>query len=148
MLLSALVSYIYDEAPDYEQSIATILLMLNYMSEDYEEGYKHAIDFLIEEKEVYDPKHLSVRQYNSFIDTMGEDAIHVIKSCAARLAPFNTDEMKDFMSADEFTLGYLGYRNTAVFIIPGNPGADCKLIAPLMYTQLFDVLCENNAPQY
>ena len=147
-LLTALVSYINNEAPKVEQNINTLILMLEYMmpDEDYEEDYdyKHAVDFLFEEKEVYDPDHLSVRFYKNFKEMMGNDTKNIIGSCAARLAPFNTEEMKNFMSDDELELDCLHFPNTVLFVIPGNAGSPFNFIAPLMYSQLFDVIREKS----
>ena len=148
MLLTALISYINNEAPKIEQNIITLILMLEYMKpdDDYEDDYeyKHAVDYLFEEKETYDPDHLSLRQYKNFKEMTGADTKNIIASCAARLAPFNTEEIKDFMSNDELELDWLHFPNTVLFVIPGNAGSPFNFIVPLMYSQLFDVIGEKS----
>lgn len=144
MLLTALVTYLHDEARSDEKNMNTLMLMLKYMlpEDDADYEYKHAIDFIMEDKEKCDPEHLSVRLYNNFNDMMGTDAKGVVESCIARLAPFDTDEMRDFLSDDEIGLDSLHFPNTALFVISGSTGEAFKFIAPLMYSQFFDVMCE------
>lgn len=144
-LLTALISYMVDEAPTFEQNIGTLIQMLEYMKpEEGEEeyGYKHAVDYIFEDKEAFDPEHLSLRKYKNYYEMMGEDAWKVVASCATRLAPFNTEILKNFSSTDELGLDELYCPNTALFVMAGNTESPLNLIVPLMYTQLYDVLCD------
>ena len=148
MLLTALFSFLRDEAPDYELNIHTISEMLGAMARNNEYSYpgcKTAVDILFEHKEAADPESLAVRKYNTFKEITGDFSIRrVVKSCAARIAPLDTEEMRNFFSGDELALGDLYFCETAMFVIPGDPDAAAGFLAPLMYAQLLDLLCEKS----
>lgn len=147
MLLTALIGLIHDDAADHERNINMINEVLKNMEiqkDDEGNRYKHAIDFLIEDKEAEEPENLSVRLYNLFDELTWDEQKYVIDSCIKRLSPFNTDEIIDFSSSDELCLDNLNFPNTALFVIAGNNGAPLNFIASLMYSQLFDVLYEKS----
>jgi type IV secretion system protein VirD4 len=142
-LLSALISHIHYEAPDYELDIKMLLTILEYMMpEDYEEGHITAVDLVFEDLARNVPGHKAAQLYHDFKAAVGEDAIHIAASCAARLAPLNTPEMLDFMSDDELRLDYLYIPKTALFVY-GTPKKGCEFLTPLIYSQLFDALNRN-----
>ena len=143
LLLTALIGFIYLEAPDYEMKLWTLIYMLEHMiQEGYEDGDITAVDYLIMEKGEKEPEHFAVRKYSEYEDAVGGDARRVIASCIARLAPLNTPAT-DFMTGDDILLDLLSATKTALFVISGEPGADFGFIARLMYAQLFDLLRDN-----
>lgn len=145
-LLTALVVYIHDEVPCDELNIHTVGEMLDAMIQEdgfYEDGYIPAVDYMMDQKEEYDPESLSVRMYRTFRRITGESIRRVVESCAARIAPLDTEEMHNFLSTDEFELFSLGFRYNAVFITPGSDcGGVTAFLTPLMYAQLNNVLCK------
>jgi type IV secretion system protein VirD4 len=147
MLFTALINLIHNDAPDYERNFNTLVRALKYMdSEKYDEGfdYKDAVDILFDEREAVDPNLFSVRQYRLFQEMTGTEAKDVILSCVERLAPFDTGEAYDFLSCDELRLNTIAAPKTAFFINIGKEETPYNLFASLMYSQLFDVLCENS----
>jgi len=143
MLLDALISYLHYETPEHEQNIKMLIEILEHMIiNDYQEGDVSAVDILFEEKGNNEPWNTSVLLYDEFMDAVGGSghAIHIAKSCIARLAPLNTPEMIDFMSRDELRLDNLTFPNTALFVIDGKAKEDIKFLVPLMYSQLYDAL--------
>jgi len=141
MLLTALISFIHREAPDYEQNIKMLIKILEHMIiEDYQEGYVSAVDILFEDKGIAEPWHTSVLLYNNFKEAVGDSkcAMRIAESCLIRLAPFNTPLMIDFMSSDELQLDSLTAPKTALFVTGSGNAVDGRFLIPLMYAQLYD----------
>ncbi len=147
VLLTAIIGYIHEEAPSYEHNFAVTLEMLNAMTldEDYDyfDDYKHAVDCLFEDAKTNGSDGLYVKRYEHFKRTAGINENKVVKSCISRLYPFGSDEAKEYFSTDELGLNRLYNPQTALFVTPGKSGA-FSFTAPLMYVQLFDVLCEKS----
>ena len=125
----------------------TVIEALGCMEpEKYEKDfkYKDAVDILLEEKEAGAPESFDVRQYRHFEEIACGDVKEIIESCAARLAPFDTPETRDFLSSDELGLNRLSFPNTALFVNGTESDEPQNLFAALMYTQLFDALYETS----
>ena len=140
LLYTALIGFIHEEAPHYEMNIATLMEMLEYM--EPEDGFKTAIDCMFEQKEMMGDGQTHVRLYRDFKDLAGEDEQRAVDSCIARIAPLKTPETVDFLSSDELMLGRLTYCNAALFVISVNADPALSFLAPLLYSQLIDLLCE------
>jgi type IV secretion system protein VirD4 len=148
MLLNALISFIHREAPDREQAVWVLMEMLETMiAEDYQYGDVSTVDILFEQKGIDEPWHVAVSLYNRFKDAVGDcgQAMRIAESCIYRLSPFDTPEMYDFMSGDELGLDRLAFPKTALFVTDGCASRACKLLTPLMYSQLFDSIYKKRA---
>ena len=144
LLLTALLSYMRVEAQDFERNFRTLTEMLKSMEDAEENGYeKNAVDFLFEDKAEAEPEHFSVKHYNNFKAAADKNKGSIIKSCADRIAPLDAEEMREFFSSDELNLKGLNFPLTALFVIAGNASGILNFVAPLMYSQLFDVLGES-----
>ena len=143
LLYSALIGYIHYEAPIEEQNFTTLLEMINAMEvrEDDEE-FKNAVDMLFDELEEKDPNHFAVRQYKKYKLAAGKTAKSILISCGARLAPFDIKELRDLMEYDELELDTLGEEKTALFVIISDTDATFYFVVSIMYSQLFDLLCD------
>lgn len=143
LLYSALIGYIHYEAPIEEQNFATLLEFLNAMEvrEDDEE-FKNAVDLMFEDLEKKNPDHFAVRQYVKYKLAAGKTAKSILISCAARLAPFDIKELRDITAYDELQLDTLGDRKTALFLIMSDTDATFNFLVSMVYTQLFNLLCE------
>jgi len=140
-LLNALISYIYCEVPQLEWNMESRIEMLNHMIiEDYEDGFKSAIDVIFYELGQKEPCHSSVRLYAEFKDAAGNDkqAMKIAASCIKRVSSFNTPEMLSFMYRDDLWLESLPKGKTALFVQDGDAHEDIKLLVPLMYSQFFE----------
>ncbi|WP_124098910.1 VirD4-like conjugal transfer protein, CD1115 family [Ruminococcus sp. Marseille-P6503] len=142
LLYCALIGYIWFEAPEEEKNFETLLLMLDSseVREDDDE-FENAIDMLFNDLEEENPKHYAVRQYKKYKLAAGKTAKSILISCGARLAPFDIDEVRELLSYDELELDTLGDRKTALFVIIDDTDDTFNFIAALMYTQLFNLLC-------
>ena len=143
LLYSALIGYIHYEAPVEEQNFTTLLEMINAMEvrEDDEE-FKNAVDMLFDELEEKDPNHFAVRQYKKYKLAAGKTAKSILISCGARLAPFDIKELRDLTAYDELELDTLGEKKTALFVIISDTDATFNFIVSIMYSQLFNLLCD------
>ena len=143
LLYSALIGYIYYEAPKEEQNFSTLLEMLNSMEvrEDDEE-FKNAVDLLFEELADRDSEHFAVRQYAKYKLAAGKTAKSILVSCGARLAPFDIAELREITSYDELELDTLGDKKTVLFLIMSDTDATFNFLISMVYTQLFNLLCE------
>ena len=143
LLYCALIGYIYYEAPEEEQNFATLLEFLNASeAREDDEEFKNAVDLLFEELEAEDPEHFAVRQYKKYKLAAGKTAKSILISCGARLAPFDIQELRDIMAYDEMELGELGERRTAMFVIISDTDDTFNFVVAIMYTQLFNLLCD------
>ena len=143
LLYSALIGYIHYEAPEEEQNFATLLEMLNAMEvrEDDEE-FKNPVDLMFEELAEREPDHFAVRQYAKYKLSAGKTAKSILVSCGARLAPFDIKELREITAYDELELDTLGDRKTALFLIMSDTDATFNFLISMIYTQLFNLLCE------
>ena len=143
LLYTALIGYIHYEAPVEEQNFATLLEMINAMEvrEDDEE-LKNAVDMIFDELEERDPDHFAVRQYKKFKLAAGKTAKSILVSCGARLAPFDIKELREITAYDELDLDTLGDRKTALFLIMSDTDGTFNFLISMIYTQLFNLLCE------
>ena len=143
LLYMALIGYIHYEAPEEEQNFGTMLEMLNSMEvrEDDEE-FKNPVDCLFDELKAKDPGHFAVRQYAKYKLAAGKTAKSILVSCGARLAPFDIAELREVTSCDELALDTLGDRKTALFLIMSDTDSTFNFLISMVYTQLFNLLCE------
>ena len=143
LLYMALIGYIHYEAPEEEQNFGTMLEMLNSMEvrEDDEE-FKNPVDCLFDELKVKDPEHFAARQYAKYKLAAGKTAKSILVSCGARLAPFDIAELRDVTAYDELALDTLGDRKTALFLIMSDTDSTFNFLISMVYTQLFNLLCE------
>lgn len=143
LLYSALIGYIHYEAPEEEQNFSTLLEMLNAMEvrEDDEE-FKNPVDLMFEELAERDPDHFAVRQYAKYKLSAGKTAKSILVSCGARLSPFDIKELREITAYDELELDTLGDKKTALFLIMSDTDATFNFLISMVYTQLFNLLCE------
>ena len=140
---TALIGYIFYEAPREEKNFATLLDMIDAseVRED-NETYMNPIDRLFEALEKKEPTHFAVKQYKKYKLAAGKTAKSILISCGARLAPFDIQELRDLMSDDELELDTLGDRKTALFVIISDTDDTFNFVVSIMYSQLFNVLCD------
>jgi len=149
LLLTALIAYLHYEAPVEEQNFATLLEMLNTMQvlEDDEE-YQNPVDLLFEELAKKKPNSFAGRQYKLYKLAAGKTAKSILISCGARLAPFDIQELRDLTMYDELELDMLGDRKTALFLIMSDTDSTFNFLISMVYTQLFNLLCDKADDQY
>ena len=140
---TALIGYIFYEAPREEKNFATLLDMIDAseVRED-DETYMNPIDRLFEALEKKDPTHFAVKQYKKYKLAAGKTAKSILISCGARLAPFDIQELRDLMQEDELELDTLGDRKTALFVIISDTDDTFNFVVSIMYSQLFNLLCD------
>ena len=143
LLLTSLIAYIHYEAPEEEQNFATLLEFLNVMEvrEDDEE-YQNPVDIMFEKLGERQPNHFAVRQYRLYKLAAGKTAKSILISCGARLAPFDIAELREITAYDELELDTLGDRKTALFLIMSDTDSTFNFLISMVYTQLFNLLCE------
>ena len=143
LLLVSLIAYLHYEAPVEEQNFATLLEMLNTMqvSED-DETYQNPVDLLFEDLGKKKPKSFAVRQYKLYKLAAGKTAKSILISCGARLSPFDIQEVRDATMYDELELDKLGDRKTALFLIMSDTDSTFNFLISMIYTQLFNLLCD------
>ena len=143
LLLTALIAYLHYEAPVEEQNFATLLEMLNTMQvlEDDEE-YQNPVDLLFEELGKKKPNSFAVRQYKLYKLAAGKTAKSILISCGARMAPFDIQELRDLTMYDELQLDTLGDKKTALFLIMSDTDSTFNFLISMVYTQLFNLLCD------
>ncbi|MDD7060509.1 MAG: type IV secretory system conjugative DNA transfer family protein [Porcincola intestinalis] len=143
LLYCALIGYIYYEAPEEEQNFATLLEFLNASeAREDDEEFKNAVDLLFEELEKEKPEHFAVRQYKKYKLAAGKTAKSILISCGARMAPFDIQELRNIMAYDEMELDQLGEQRMAMFVIISDTDDTFNFIVAIMYTQLFNLLCD------
>ena len=143
LLYCALIGYIWYEAPEEEQNFSTLLEFINASeAREDDENFKNAVDELFEELEKDKSEHFAVRQYKKYKLAAGKTAKSILISCGARLAPFDIAELRDLMAYDEMELDLLGDRRTALFVIISDTDDTFNFVVSIMYTQLFNLLCD------
>ena len=139
----ALIGYIWYEAPEAEKNFTTLLEMIN-ASEAREDDpeFQSPVDLMFERLEEKDPEHFAVRQYKKFLLSAGKTRSSILISCGARLAPFDIRELRELMETDEMELDTIGDRKTALFVIISDTDDTFNFVVSILYTQLFNLLCD------
>ena len=149
LLYTALIGYIYYEAPTNEQNFSTLVEMINAMEvREDDESFKNAVDLLFDALEQKDPDHFALRQYKKYKLAAGKTAKSILISCGARLAPFDIKEVREITMYDELELDLVGDRKTALFFIISDTDATFNFLVSMAYTQLFNLLCERADDRY
>lgn len=149
LLYTALIGYIYYEAPTNEQNFSTLVEMINAMEvREDDETFKNAVDLLFDALEQKDPDHFALRQYKKYKLAAGKTAKSILISCGARLAPFDIKEVREITMYDELELDLVGDRKTALFFIISDTDATFNFLVSMAYTQLFNLLCERADDRY
>ena len=140
---TALIGYIWYEAPDEEKNFTTLLEMINASeAREDDEDFKNPVDLMFERLEEKDPEHFAVKQYKKYKLAAGKTAKSILISCGARLAPFDIRELRELMETDEMELDTLGDRKTALFVIISDTDGTFNFVVSILYTQLFNLLCD------
>ena len=143
LLYTALIGYIHYEAPPTEQNFASMLEMLNSMEvHEDDENFKNRVDYLMEDLERRKPGHFATRQYAKFKLAAGKTAKSILVSCGARLSPFDIAELRDVTAYDELSLDTIGDKKTALFLIMSDTDSTFNFLISMVYSQLFNLLCE------
>ena len=149
LLYTALIAYIHYVAPVEEQNFGTLITFLNAMEvREDDETFQNPIDQMFEALEQKSPDHFAVRQYKLFKLSAGKTAKSILISCGARLAPFDIAELREITKYDELELDTLGDRKTALFLIMSDTDSTFNFLISMIYTQLFNLLCEKADDQY
>ena len=140
---TALIGYIWYEAPEEEKNFIMLLDLINASeAREDDETYQSPVDLLFAELEAKEPEHFAVKQYKKFKMAAGKTLKSILISCGARLAPFDIKELRDLMETDELELDTLGDEKTALFVILSDTDSTFNFVAALMYSQLFNLLCD------
>ncbi len=140
---TALIAYIWYEAPEEEQNFSMLIDLVDASeAREDDENFKNAVDLLFEELAQKKPNHFAVRQYKKYKLAAGKTAKSILISCGARLAPFDIKELRDLTSYDELELDTLGEKKTALFVIISDTDSTFNFIVSIMYSQLFNLLCD------
>ena len=140
---TALIGYIYYEAPEEEKNIITLLDMINASdTREDDEDYKNPVDLMFDRLEEKDPEHFALKQYKKYKLAAGKTAKSILISCGARLAPFDLKELRDLMEYDEMELDTLGDRKTALFLIMSDTDSTFNFVIAILQSQLFNLLCD------
>ena len=143
LLYCALIGYIHYEAPIEEQNFSTLIEFLNAMEvREDDEDFQNPVDLMFEALEKKKPNHFAVRQYKKYKLAAGKTAKSILISCGARLAPFDIQEVRDITAYDELQLDMIGDRKTALFLIMSDTDSTFNFLISMIYTQLFNLLCE------
>lgn len=146
---SALIGYIWYEAPESEKNLNTLIEMINASeAREDDESFENPIDLLFKELEAENPEHFAVRQYKKYKLAAGKTAKSILISCGARLAPFDIKELRDLTEYDELQLDTLGDTKTTLFVIISDTDDTFNFIVSIMYTQLFNLLCDKADDEY
>ena len=149
LLYTALISYICTHGPENERNFGTLVAMINAMEvREDDEDFKNHVDEMFGELEKTDPQHFAVRQYRKFKLAAGKTLKSILISCAARLAPFDIQEIRDIISEDEMELDTIGDTPTAVFFIISDTDDSMNFLVSMAYTQMFNLLCEKADDKY
>lgn len=140
---TALIGYIYYEAPEEEKNFTTLLDMINASeAREDDEDFKNPVDLMFDRLEEKDPEHFALKQYKKYKLAAGKTAKSILISCGARLAPFDIRELWELMETDDLELDTLGDRKSALFVIISDTDDTFNFIVAMMYTQLFNLLCD------
>ena len=140
---TALIGYLYYEAPEEEQNFETLLAFIDASEvREEDENFKNAVDYIFDALEKEKPNHFAVKQYRKYKLAAGKTAKSILISCGARLAPFDIEELKNLMEYDEIGLDTIGDKKTALFIIISDTDDTFNFVVAMMYTQLFNLLCD------
>jgi len=140
---TALIGYIWYEAPDHEKNFITLLEMINASeAREDDETFKNPVDVMFDELEARDPDHFAVKQYRKYKLAAGKTAKSILISCGARLAPFDIQELREITMYDELELDTLGDRKTVLFLIMSDTDSTFNFLISMIYSQLFNLLCE------
>ena len=143
LLYCALIGYIHYEAPVEEQNFSTLIEFINAMEvREDDEDFQNPVDLMFEALERKKPNHFAVRQYKKFKLAAGKTSKSILISCGARLAPFDIEELREITAYDELELDSLGDKKTALFLIMSDTDATFNFLISMIYTQLFNLLCE------
>lgn len=143
LLYCALMGYIHYEAPEDEQNFSTLIEMINSMeTREDDEDFQNPVDIMFEKLEKKNPEHFAVRQYRKFKLATGKTAKSILISCGVRLAVFDIAELREITAYDELELDTIGDRKTALFLIMSDTDASFNFLISMVYTQLFNLLCE------
>ena len=146
---TALIGYLYYEAPLEEQNFATLLAFIDASEvREEDENFKNAVDYIFEALEKEKPNHFAVKQYKKYKLAAGKTAKSILISCGARLAPFDIGELRNLMEYDEMGLDTIGDKKTALFIIISDTDDTFNFVVAMMYTQLFNLLCDKADDEY
>ncbi|MGH2129370.1 MULTISPECIES: VirD4-like conjugal transfer protein, CD1115 family [Bacillota] len=146
---TALIGYIWYEAPKEEQNFTTLLAMIDASEvREEDENFKNAVDYMFEALEKEKPNHFAVKQYKKYKLAAGKTAKSILISCGARLAPFDIEELRDLMKEDELELDTLGEKKTALFVIISDTDDTFNFVVSIMYSQLFNLLCDKADDEY
>ena len=149
MLYCALIGYIHYEAPEREQNFSTMIDMLNSMdTREDDEDYQNPVDMMFERLAAKSPEHFAVRQYKKFKLAAGKTAKSILVSCGARLAVFDIAELREITAYDELELDTLGDSKSALFLIMSDTDASFNFLISMVYSQLFNLLCEKADDHY
>ena len=149
LLYCALVSYIVFEGPEEERNMNTLVEMINSMEvREDDETFKNAVDYMFDGLERRSPQHFAVRQYKKYKLASGKTAKSILISCGARLAPFDIKELRELMETDEMELDTIGDRKTALFVIISDTDDTFNFVVSILYTQLFNLLCDKADDEY
>ena len=143
LLYTALIGYIHYEAPVEEQNFATLIEFLNAMEvREDDEDFENPVDLMFKELKRKNPNHFAVRQYAKYKLAAGKTAKSILVSCGARLAPFDIEELREITAYDELELDTIGDQKTALFLIMSDTDSTFNFLISMIYTQLFNLLCE------
>ena len=149
LLYCALIGYIYYEAPEEEKNFITLLDLINASeAREDDENYKSPVDMLFDRLAEREPEHFAVKQYVKFKQAAGKTLKSILISCGARLAPFDIKELRDLMEYDELELDTLGDEKTALFVIISDTDDTFNFVVSIMYSQLFNLLCDKADNEY
>lgn len=140
---TALIGYIWYEAPESEKNFTTLLEMINASeAREDDEDFKNPVDLMFDRLEEKDPEHFALKQYKKYKLAAGKTAKSILISCGARLAPFDIKELRELMETDEMELDTIGDRKTALFVIISDTDDTFNFVVSILYTQLFNLLCD------
>ena len=149
LLYCALIGYIYYEAPEEEKNFITLLDLINASeAREDDENFKSPVDMLFDRLAEREPEHFAVKQYVKFKQAAGKTLKSILISCGARLAPFDIKELRDLMEYDELELDTLGDEKTALFVIISDTDDTFNFVVAIMYSQLFNLLCDKADNEY
>ena len=143
LLYTALIGYLHYEAPEEERNMSTLVDMISSMEvREDDEGFENQVDLLFDDLEEKNPRHFAVRQYKKYKLAAGKTAKSILISCGARLAAFDIQELRELMITDELELDTLGDRKTVLFLIMSDTDDTFNFLISMVYSQLFNLLCE------
>ena len=146
---TALIGYIWYEAPEDEKNFTTLLEMINASeAREDDEDFQNPVDLMFERLEEKDPEHFAVKQYRKYKLAAGKTAKSILISCGARLSPFDINELRELMETDEMELDTIGDRKTALFVIISDTDDTFNFVVSILYTQLFNLLCDKADDEY